>query len=118
MKKMLMIIGLILASVWGNAQLSSNSKPEVFRGVIYDLKNSQPLEGAEIRIYTLSGELLTMTDENGSFNLAGITKTPFKLVISMTGYEDKVLDQVYRVNDIEYFIGLQQKGVQHLNSDF
>ncbi len=116
MKKFVMFSVLLMLSVLGNAQLSSDSRPEVFRGVIYDLRTSRPLEGAEVRIQTLGGEIHTMTDESGYFSLSGVSKSPFRLIISMTGYQDKVLEQVSRLDEVEYYIGLEQRGVKHPGS--
>ncbi|MBK9271148.1 MAG: carboxypeptidase-like regulatory domain-containing protein [Saprospiraceae bacterium] len=118
MKKLMIFASLLMMSVLVNAQLSDASKPEIFRGVIYDLKTSQPINGAEIKIQALTGEWVTLTDESGYFLLSGISKTPFNLIVSMTGYEEKTLVQVNRVEDVEYYIGLEPKGVKHQSSGY
>ncbi|MBK7230981.1 MAG: carboxypeptidase-like regulatory domain-containing protein [Saprospiraceae bacterium] len=118
MKKLMIFMGLLMMSVFVNAQLNDGSKPEIFKGVVYDLKTSQPLNGAEIKIQTLVGEMITLSDDLGYFLLTGVAKTPFNITISMTGYEDKILHQVNKVEDVEYYIGLEPKGVKHLSTGY
>ncbi|MEO6188975.1 MAG: carboxypeptidase-like regulatory domain-containing protein [Saprospiraceae bacterium] len=96
-----------------NAQVNTSIFPtETFRGVLYDLQTGQHLEGASISIECDQISVTTMTDDSGYFTLSGAPKSCFKVKISMSGFEDKVLENINRVQDVEYYIGLEQKKVQ------
>ena len=114
--KQFLLLGMLFLSAFSNAQLNSETHPEIFRGVLFDLKSNQPIEGALLTISSTLGEMITMTDEEGFFIVPGAPKSNFKVVISMTGYEDKILEQVNRVSDVEYHIGLEPKRVKHLTT--
>ena len=116
--KLFLLLGMLFLSAFSNAQLNSETHPEIFRGVLFDLKTSQPIEGALLTISSPLGEMVTMTDEEGFFIVPGAPKSNFRVIISMTGYEDKVLEQVSRVNDVEYHIGLEPKKVKHLTTGY
>jgi hypothetical protein len=68
-----------------------------------------------IKIENQTNEFITMSDVEGYFFLLGAPKGGFKVKISMTGYEDKILENVQRITDVEYHLGLEQKKVQHFD---
>ncbi len=109
MKKILLVFCLFL-SAFLNAQYNSNT--DVFRGVLYDLQTGQHLEGATVTIECDNTRLITMTDDNGYFALSNNPKLCYKVKISMSGFEEKILENINRFQDVEYYIGLEQKKVQ------
>lgn len=106
-----------MLSLFSRAQIQSAMiQPNVFKGVLYDLSSGQRLEGASISIECDKVKVNTLTDENGYFILSGAPNTCFKITISMPGFEDKILDNVSNVLEVEYYIGLdQQKVKQSIN---
>ncbi|HMW37768.1 MAG: carboxypeptidase-like regulatory domain-containing protein [Saprospiraceae bacterium] len=112
MKKLFIIASLFLGAwCYGQDQLTTASE-DVFRGVLYDLHSGNHLEGAAISLLCDQKQFSVMTDENGYFMLPAIPKGCFTMKISMTGFEDKVLDNINSFKDVEYYIGLEQKKVQ------
>ena len=102
-----------MVSWFSRAQVQSPMiQPNVFKGVLYDLTTGQRLEGASISIECDTIQTATLTDENGYFILHGAPTTCFKITISMTGFEDKVLEKVSNVLEVEYYIGLEQTKVK------
>ncbi|MEP7195947.1 MAG: carboxypeptidase-like regulatory domain-containing protein [Saprospiraceae bacterium] len=111
--KNILFLGLFLISIFSKAQTASTlANPEIFRGVLYDLSSGQHLEGASVSIECDAAKIATMTDDNGYFMLMGAPKSCLRIRISMTGYEDKILENIQRVQDVEYYIGLEQKRVK------
>lgn len=108
MKKLLFMGGLMMWSFLTVAQFGSN-KPEVIRGVLFDKATNVRLEAAVITVdlggYTVS----SMTDAGGYFTLFNIPRETATLRISMSGYEDKIISNIQKSEDVEYHIGMEPK---------
>ncbi len=110
--KNILLIGFLLLNLFANAQLNpSVANTEVFRGVLYDLQTGEHLEGASVSIECDNKLISTLTDDQGYFILVDAPKSCLSIKISMSGYEDRVLENITRVKDVEYYIGLDPKKV-------
>jgi hypothetical protein len=50
-----------------------------------------------------------MTDAGGYFTLFNIPRETATLRISMAGYEDKIITNIQKSEDVEYHIGMEPK---------
>ncbi|NOT38466.1 MAG: carboxypeptidase regulatory-like domain-containing protein [Saprospiraceae bacterium] len=111
--KNVMLLGFLMLSLFSRAQVQSALiQPNTFKGVLYNINSGQRLEGASISIECDQVKVSTLTDENGYFVLQGAPNSCFKITISMPGFEDKVLDNVNNILEVEYFIGLDENRVR------
>lgn len=112
MKQLVLIGGMILMSVFSNAQWNDVYQPSVIKGVLFDKTNNVKLEAAFISI-DLGGQIVNaMTDNQGSFVLNNLPKNVVSVKIIMPGYEDKVISNIQSFDDIEYHIAMEPKKVQ------
>ena len=107
MKQLFILVAMLFTSVFSNAQLIQGTQPERFTGVLFDKSNNQRLEAAMITVEMGSTPLIVMTDAEGRFSLVGIPKDVFTIKISISGYREKVISNVHKLEDVEFHIGLE-----------
>ncbi|MDQ3140820.1 MAG: carboxypeptidase-like regulatory domain-containing protein [Bacteroidota bacterium] len=111
MKQFLFIGGFIIMGLFSNAQLINGNKPQTMKGFVFDKSTNQRIDGAMITFETPQTRMLTMTDAEGYFSISSSSSIGLTLIISMPGYEDKVLKNIQSFSDVEYYIGLESKKV-------
>ena len=113
MKQLVLMGVLLFISLITNAQWMTNNQPDAIRGVLYDKNTNLKIEAAMITVETNSTTLSTMTDADGYFLIKGLPKEGVTIKISMPGYEEKVISNFSHFDDVEFYIGLDQKKVKH-----
>ncbi|NOT38467.1 MAG: carboxypeptidase regulatory-like domain-containing protein [Saprospiraceae bacterium] len=113
--KNVMVLSFLMLSLISIAQeQTALVHPNTIKGVLYNTKTGQRLEGASISLECALVKVTTLTDENGYFAIQGASGSCFKITISMPGFEDKVLENVNNILEAEYFIGLDENKVRQV----
>jgi uncharacterized surface anchored protein len=84
MKRLVLFIAML-------SSLSVNAQQGAVKGKLKDTLSEQPVTGATISLMTVADSTLvsfTMTGSNGEFNLSGIKKGDYRLLITHINYHN------------------------------
>lgn len=100
MKRVLSILlPLVAIPVFSLAQIT-----QTIVGTVLDSESSFPLPGVTVRLAT--GEVITATDINGSFELKDVAIGRHKVIFSFIGYQERVVDNVIVNSAKETFLNV------------
>jgi len=85
MDAFLKVVGVIVL-IFGQTKIRS----AILQGCVYDSIERVPLRGVNIIIKPL--EKYAVTQENGEFSFTGLVAGKYQLVVSHTGYKEKLID--------------------------
>ncbi|MEO8067420.1 MAG: TonB-dependent receptor [Flavobacteriales bacterium] len=92
---------LILAPLLYTAQITAQGTTQTVRGTILDTDTRLPLFGATVEVKGVDPALSTMTDQDGGFVIKSVPTGRIDVVVSVFGYEAKVLANLLVISSKE-----------------